>query len=554
MRRYCFCFITILLQVITSFAQEKDAALIALEQNFAKAASDSLKVDACIALGRYYIPRDFNRVDSILKAAKEIVATATYDTRDHKARILRQTGILFNKRSNSPQALSSYLAAKKIAENLKDSIQISNDYSNIGSLYYRQKEYPKAILNYKKAAEINDKINEYQSLGRNYRLIALVYSYEENIDSTAFYVEKAKEVFTKINDTPWLTELKYIEAKVTVFQGEYLKGMTLLQSYLAYVLQENKVNKIINTHQLLAEIYLNLQQYPAALKSINDALRIANKNDIKSSQVKAYKTRSDIFRKMNKANLALADYDMYTLLSTNVLNADKIRKVKEVELNAAFEKKQLLDSLKFEEERKVLLLETENEALQKKWYLALLVMLLFAVAMILYFGNNYFKKLKLRKQVQAQKLNSKIDQLSTEISTKKEEISELMAETIIHLNAKEKITENLNKLSKQEEGISLTGIIAELKADKLEDSKLVLLKENIETLNYEFLKRLREKHPNLTKTDVEVCSFIKLGLSRKEISELRKTGLDAIKSTRFRLKKKLELTAEDSLDEYVKNL
>ncbi|MEM6686810.1 MAG: tetratricopeptide repeat protein [Bacteroidota bacterium] len=552
--RKCYLFFVLLLQIATSVAQEKDTILTTLEENLANASSDSLKVDAYIALGRYYIPRDFNQVDTFLEAASKIVAEASYDTRDHSARILRQTGILFNKRSNGSQALSSYLAAKKIAESLQDSIQIANDYSNIGSLYLRQKEYQKAITNFKEAAAINAKINEFQSLGRNYRLISLVYSYTENTDSTAYYAQKAKAVFTKINDTKWLTELKYIEAKVAVSEGDFTKAFTKLREYLAYVERENKVNKIVNTHQLLAEIYLNLQQYPTALKSINDALRIANKNDIQSSQVKAYKTRSDIFRKMNKPNLALADYDRYTLLSTNVLNADKIRKVKEVELNAAFEKKQLLDSLKFEEERKVLLLETENEALQKKWYLALIVMLLFAVAMILYFGNNYFKKLKVRKQLEAQKLNSKIDQLSTEISTKKEEISELMAETIMHLNTKEKITENLNKLSKQEEGVSLTGILAELKAEKLEDSKLVLLKKNIETLNYEFLKRLREQHPKLTKTDVEVCSFIKLGLSRKEISELRKTGLDAIKSTRFRLKKKLELTAEDSLDEYIKNL
>jgi tetratricopeptide (TPR) repeat protein len=554
MRRYCFLFITLLLQFTSSFAQEKDSTLVALEKNVTQASNDSLKVDAYIALGRYFIPRDFNRVDAYLEEAKKIVTIATYDTRDHNARILRQTGILHNKRSNGSQALSSYFAAKKIAESLKDSIQIANDYSNIGSLYFRQKEYQKAIFNFKKAVEINSKSAAYQSLGRNYRLISLVYSYENNMDSTAFYAKKAKEVFTKIDDTQWLTELKYIEAKVAIFQDEPQKALTLLSSYLTYVKRENKINKIVNSHQLFAEVYLKLQQYPSALKAINTALNISKKNNIQSSQVKAYKTRSDIFRKMNKINLALADYDTYTALSMKVLNADKAKEVREVELNAAFEKEQLLDSLKFEEEKKVLQLKTENEALQKKWYLALLILMSLGVVAIIYFGINYLKKLRIRRQLEAEKLNTKIDELSSEISTKKEEISELMAETIIHLNTKEKITENLSKLSKQEEGISLTGILAELKADKLEDAKLVLLKENIETLNYEFLKRLREKHPNLTKTDVEVCSFIKLGLSRKEISELRRTGIDAIKSTRFRLKKKLSLSAEDSLDDYIKNL
>ena len=113
--------------------------------------------------------------------------------------------------------------------------------------------------------------------------------------------------------------------------------------------------------------------------------------------------------------------------------------------------------------------------------------------------------------------------LNSEVITKKEEVNQLLTETVIHLNTKEKLAESLSKLSQEEEGITLKGIIADLKADKLEDSKILVLKKNIETLNYDFLNNLKRLHPTLTKTDIEICSFVKIGLSRKEISNLRNT-------------------------------
>ena len=214
---------------------------------------------------------------------------------------------------------------------------------------------------------------------------------------------------------------------------------------------------------------------------------------------------------------------------------------------------------KFETERKdqeiykkkteIELLEKDKEIEKQKRRLIVAVLLIvFLIAFMIFYV--LWRKAIRKKRALAREV---VD-LNTEVTTKKEEVNELLAETIIHLRSKEKLAENLSKLSHEEEGVSLRSIIADLKADKLEDSKIVILKQNIESLNYEFLKSLKNQHPNLTKTDIEVCSFIKIGLSRKEISNLRKTSIDAIKSTRFRLKKKLNLGAEQSLDDYIKSI
>ena len=97
-------------------------------------------------------------------------------------------------------------------------------------------------------------------------------------------------------------------------------------------------------------------------------------------------------------------------------------------------------------------------------------------------------------------------------------------------------------------------VIAELKEENLTEEKIISLKKEIQSLNKEFLKQLKSKHPVLTKTDLEVCSYIKIGLSRKEVAKIRDTSIEAIKSTRFRLKKKLELSKEIKLDSYIQSI
>ena len=166
-----------------------------------------------------------------------------------------------------------------------------------------------------------------------------------------------------------------------------------------------------------------------------------------------------------------------------------------------------------------------------------------------------FINYKFQKQIESKllTLNSDVENLSHEIQIKKDKITNLMVETVQHLKNKERITNNLKKLANQKDAITLSSVLADLKSDKLEDSKALYLKNNLETLNFDFTKTLKLKHPNLSKTDIEICSFIKLGLSRTEIAKIRSTTNSAVKVARFRIRKKMALPTDVSLNDYLQN-
>ena len=141
--------------------------------------------------------------------------------------------------------------------------------------------------------------------------------------------------------------------------------------------------------------------------------------------------------------------------------------------------------------------------------------------------------------------------MKEKIYAKQIEVSTLVAEGLQQIKKKEKILDSLKSLDKAQHNAGLKSVLADLQSDKLADNKSKLTKERVNELNSEFIHQLKTKHSNLTKTDIEIASFIRLGLNRNDIAEIRGTTIFAVKNAKARLKKKLDLPKEASLDDYL---
>ena len=539
-----------------SFAQEQDTILVQLQNKVNDASTDSLRVEALLSLGVYQLRRDFNKVEEYAREINDILKKTNlgYDINLQRAEVFQQLGILYRKRSNYSKSLRYYFDAQKIFLEYKDSLNLSSNYHNIGNVFKFQEEYRKSIVAFQKAIRINEKLGIPKKIGDNFNAIGSSYRRINKIDSASYYYELAYQKYKEAGYEEGKYRVISNKAQVLNRQKKYKEALVLQQHYLEFVEKVGIKEAIATAHYNLAQTYNYLQQFSTAIYHVDQSINISKKEKLGRRLAVSYKRKSLSFYKMEMFEEALEYYRKYAKANDSIFNLQKAKEIREIELQYEFKQQKLKDSIQFIEEKKRISTIAENQELKKKWYLTLLLITLFLITVITYYGIRYFRKVWEQNQLKETKLTTKIEELNTEVFLKKEEVTNLMKETLIHLRTKEKLANDLSKLSHQEEGISLTGIIAELKADKLEDAKLILLKKNIETLNYEFLKKLQLKHPHLTKTDIEICSFIKIGLSRKEISNLRKTSLDAIKSTRFRLKKKLKLTQSDSLDEYIRSL
>ncbi len=215
---------------------------------------------------------------------------------------------------------------------------------------------------------------------------------------------------------------------------------------------------------------------------------------------------------------------------------------------------------------------TENEehfefTVQKHWYETTLMFIVYfltflgLVYIIYYFNNKHFKKQ--REQLLAeQQQHLKLTELENEKklgklqnTQLKNEINRKNRELMISSMSIVKKNEILNSIKKE--------LVDNLKLKK--SSKVVkIIDENISTkkdwefmekafdeADKDFFKKLKRTHPGLTPNDFRFCAYLRQNLTSKEIAPLLNISIKSVEIKRYRLRKKLGLSHEKGLVEYI---
>jgi ligand-binding sensor domain-containing protein/DNA-binding CsgD family transcriptional regulator len=77
------------------------------------------------------------------------------------------------------------------------------------------------------------------------------------------------------------------------------------------------------------------------------------------------------------------------------------------------------------------------------------------------------------------------------------------------------------------------------------------LEKHIKNVHFDFLKRLKEKHPNISSREMDLSTYLLLNMSTKEIAEIINISSAGVELARFRLRKKLNLNNKENLVGYL---
>ena len=69
----------------------------------------------------------------------------------------------------------------------------------------------------------------------------------------------------------------------------------------------------------------------------------------------------------------------------------------------------------------------------------------------------------------------------------------------------------------------------------------------------QFFDNLRAKHPDLSSNEIKLSAYLKLNLSSKEIASLMNVAITSIEQSRYRLRKKFNLSKEMNLSIYIQS-
>ena len=70
----------------------------------------------------------------------------------------------------------------------------------------------------------------------------------------------------------------------------------------------------------------------------------------------------------------------------------------------------------------------------------------------------------------------------------------------------------------------------------------------------DFIDCLTEKYPKLRSGDIKLCCYLKMNMNTKEIAKVSGLSVRAVENKRYRLRKKLELETDVSLDSYIHSM
>lgn len=530
------------------FSQETNRKLLQLEEHLNNATSNTEKIIALLNLGEYELDHNFGKAESILQEASQLVKDDKTISAKHVALTEVQLGVLNRRKGAYTAAIKHYLEALSYFEQVKDIANIADVYHNIGVLYKFQRDYKTSFKYLNKAIQLHTKLENQQGIANAILMVGSNYNILKKRDSAEFFYAKAKAMYLTINDHHSIEKVNNYLASLYTKMGKDSLALQLNNENIARSKKNNEKLNLVNNYLSISNIYYRQKNYRIAGKYVDSAIKLSKKEGFKQKLASAYGKKSRLWYRLENYKSAYLSHRKYKKYTDSLFNIETTKKLQELELQYTFEK-----------ERQEISQKAAAEATQKWLYFILfLLTLVSAILAGILLKRNFKNRAKIaneklaHEQAQKQELNEKV-------RVNEEETKRLIADNSMRLEFKQELldqlkTETANVQSLEEMKKTMNSLISKLQLQITTENKFSSIQDRIQEVNKGFDKKLREQYPKLTKTDREICALMRLNLSIKEIATIRNSSVDAVKAARYRIRKKINLTAGEELEHLIQSL
>lgn len=447
----------------------------------------------------YYIKSDFTKAyESYLKGFK-VSESEKFD--GYRGRIINNIANTLEQMGEYGEALDYYHIAKSLFEKTGQNTQIGYAYNNIGMNFFRQEQLDSAYYYYKLAQnsfliEIDSYglSNVYNNLGR----LMLEYDSLESAKKFSSLALRRGEELTGSNRNEFE---KYVLANSLGLMGEIYQ-------------KEGEINRAIFFYHKMYDIAV-INDIPYHIS--NSSLKLANNYEVQGN--------------IDSALFYLKIHNKFNDILSNKQND---RRIAELKYEFKLEKLKQAQNLKD--------INYHNSQNQKDLiYLIILlsILLLFVIAILFIILQRFkMKQNRMIRSVTIKELDYKKKQLTT---------------NLVYLNQNriliEEVIKKLKELSTKEDGDCTKGLNDTLYILE-RNSNLTSWKEfekSFQEVRPGFYIRLNKLYPSLTPNEQRLCAFLSLNMSTKEISSITLQSIESIRKARYRLRKKIQISDDQSL-------
>lgn len=463
-------------------------------------------------------------------------------------------------------SLNLYYEALPLFEKVKDKQGIAEVFNIIGVFKSNNEKYDTAAYYFQKAIKLNEEIDNQSGLIHNKANLAFMYHDMGNTNKAKGIYLSLVPMLIKESDSKNLSVIYY-------HLSLFCKKTSQPDSTIFYLRKAISVSeKFADTSMLttlygnIGQIHLNNQQYDSAFPLLRKSAEMSNSiNDYITEKYALkllltidtinhdYKTAMERFRKILVLNDSVSNQRSRNNLEASELRyenqkKDNLIEIQKIELTSAKRQKKLLLFLFL--------------------FLALIFLLLVLLTILLKKNDKRKQELlseklrindlELKNAKQSEEINKlKIEKIEQEIKIKeREQVSDALA-----LEQKNELLAMVNKkfleAMKENGSISISemnGLVSAIKTQVRDSSDIDLFNQKFNLLHTNFFDKLKNAHPDLTKSELKFCAYLKLNLSGSQIAKIANVTTEAIRKTRHRIRKKMNLDTKESLEDYISRL
>lgn len=458
------------------------------------------------------------------------------------------------------EALKSFLAAKDVYERTKDHKMLALIAEEVGMINRKQDLYDDALTNFREALTTYKQLKDSLSVISASLNIARVYLFKSEWDSCSLYYNNALEIAVQKN---YLSEITILHELGILYRS--MQNLSEAERYFlaAYEKETDEEKKYMECLSL-GYLYMQMGQTENARKYL-----IMSANSSKAyTQISAYDCLYFLEKDIDNFEEAI----VYHELADSITNA--MEELNSRELIASLQKK-------YENEK----LRNDNLQMKVRYTNFILwgtIAFLFVVAcMCYYYYKNRNNKKKIAEiELQIQENEEEIERYQQEIEDiqiskdqvlkenlmleeNRTKVGELNGKIVLLTMQNKTLSEHLKELGGElNVGISSGSFIHAFRLllaikegtlrGELSNEERQKLFSLFDLIYWNYVSRLLERAPTLTKHDLEICCFLKFGLSHEELSCIFHTTSDSVTRAKGRLKGRLGISPQDDLDLFLK--
>lgn len=403
-------------------------------------------------------------------------------------------------RGNVDQALPLIEESIALFETIDDKEFLAVAYNELGNILYTNKNYIDALDAYTKAKQAGEAIG-YQ-----------------------FIIATVSNNMGKV-----YTQMKQFEKAAQSID----EGMALAKKYAS-------LNNLAEGHSTKGNLFFESKRYIEAINQYSKAIGISDSIQAKEILAKVYGERALAYEKNGNIFAALTDFKNHKQLNDSIFSEKSANEIERLKIVYDTEKKEKEIALQARDIAN--LEEKEAKANAQRLVLGISLLSLLMIGGFAFYGVRQKNK---REKAEKEKLNNAIRFKEKELTT---HALHLAHKNEVLLNLKKQVTELKNTNSNTR---SYQNIINNINLDINSDGSWEQFKNYFEDVHRDFNAKVIRTYPEVSTNDLRLMALLKMNLSSKEIANILNISVEGVKKARYRLRKKLALETEDSLEELV---